>query len=164
MFAAPHFLLLSHLSFPSPCLLLVGRQDVGSSPGLSIAFLLGRKLPPPWLLHAVMQQNLCSWTGCSPNFFLGDTVFYVIRMRKVSSCSPDASMCGSQGWEREKRVKTMAMSYWNRLSPKARAGRKVAVPPRVWREWALKTHTRASVENLASHVFWRDTDFRHLEN
>lgn len=118
MFEAPHFLLLLRLSFPSSCLLLVGRQKAGSSPGFSAAFLPGRKL-----LHAVMQQNLCSWAGCSPNSCLGDTLSCVIRNVKVSSCSPDASLCGSHGWERKERAKTMAMSYWNRLSPKARAER-----------------------------------------
>lgn len=33
-----------------------------------------------------------------------------------------------------------------------------------WREWALKTHARASVENPAPYVFWSDIGFKDLEN
>lgn len=69
-----------------PCLLLAGRQEAGSSRGLSAAFLPGRKLPPPSVLHTVRQQNLCSWAGFSPDCWVGDTLSGVIRLEKISHC------------------------------------------------------------------------------
>lgn len=82
----------------------------------------------------------------------------MIRKGKVSSCSPDASVCGSHGWEREreedenngnvllKQAVSKVQSRESKLLSLLESGQD-------WREWALKTHARASVGNMAPYVF-----------
>lgn len=151
-----------------PCLLLAGRQEAGSSRGLSAAFLPGRKLPHPWMLQTVTQQNLCSWAGFSPNSWLGDTLSCVTRMGKVSCCSPDASLlCSTPMGEREEGKNNCSVPFEKGCLQRPEQGGWVAAPLRVWPGLEIlgtEAPARSSVENLAPYVFWIDTGFRDLEN
>lgn len=149
-----------------PCLLVAGRQEAGSSRGLSATFLPGRKLPPPSVLHTVRQQNLCSWAGFSPDCWLGDTLSCVIRLGKVSHCSPNTSLCFTLMGEREEGRNSCSVLFEKGCLQRRqeRVTYCTSQSGQDWRYWARKAHTKSSMENLALNVFWIDTGFRDLEN
>lgn len=151
-----------------PCLLLAGRQEAGSSRGLSAAFLPGRKLPHPWMLQTVTQQKLVLMGRLLPEFLVGR---YTLLCNKdgeskllLSRCFP---VCFTLMGEREDGKNNSSVLFEKGCLQRPEQGGWVAAPLRVWPGLEIlgtEAHARSSVENLAPCVFWIDTGFRDLEN